>query len=64
MDEVFGKYCNKRPQLKECIKKTTDAAEPCMEEAEKQALNVTEHILEKIGDFVCYNDGDRIASEF
>lgn len=61
MDEVFGKYCGKRPQIKECVKKVYDAAQPCLEESEKNALNVTGNILTQISDFACYRDGDRIA---
>ncbi|CAH1998336.1 unnamed protein product [Acanthoscelides obtectus] len=61
MDEVFGRYCKKRPELRECFMKTYNAAEPCLEEIERQAVNTTEHILNQIGDFVCFKDGDRIA---
>ncbi|XP_060527627.1 uncharacterized protein LOC132702831 isoform X1 [Cylas formicarius] len=61
MDEVFGKYCNRRPQLKECIQKSVDVAKECMEESEKQALNVTADLLEEIGNFACFHDGDRLA---
>uniref|UniRef100_V5GLV5 Hemolymph protein n=1 Tax=Anoplophora glabripennis TaxID=217634 RepID=V5GLV5_ANOGL len=61
MDEVFGKYCGKRPQIRECVKKVYDAVQPCLEENEKNALNVTGNIVRQISDFACYRDGDRIA---
>ncbi|KAJ8975856.1 hypothetical protein NQ317_015893 [Molorchus minor] len=61
MDEVFGKYCKKRPQIRECIKKTYDAIQPCLEESEKKALNFTADMVTKIGEFACFRDGDRLA---
>lgn len=64
MDEVFGKYCKKRPDLKECMLKTYNAAKPCLEESEINAINVTAQILSELGDFACFKDGDRIASKY
>ncbi|CAG9817050.1 unnamed protein product [Phaedon cochleariae] len=61
MDEVFGRYCNKRPQMTDCLKKTRDAIAPCLEENEKNAINFTANIVKQLGDFACVKDGDRIA---
>lgn len=63
MDEVFGKYCNKRPQAKECVLSFIDSIKPCLEETEKQALNVTLGVVKQLSEFVCFRDGDRIASK-
>lgn len=63
MDEVFGKYCKKRPQIRACIQKGIDAVTPCLDDNEKSALNITLNILKELGEFVCYRDGDRIASK-
>ncbi|KAJ8954733.1 hypothetical protein NQ318_011427 [Aromia moschata] len=64
MDEVFGKYCEKRPQIKDCLQKVYDAVQPCLEDGEKKALNLTIDIVKQIGDFACYRDGDRLALFF
>lgn len=62
MDEVFGKYCAKKPKISHCVKNFTDSLEPCLDVDEKNALNLTLNILRQLGEFVCYKDGDRIAS--
>ncbi|XP_063922247.1 uncharacterized protein LOC135136731 [Zophobas morio] len=61
MDEVFGKYCNKRPKLASCVQDFTDKLRPCLNSDENKALNTTLNVLKQLGDFVCYRDGDRIA---
>ncbi|CAH1104370.1 unnamed protein product [Psylliodes chrysocephalus] len=61
MDEVFDKYCKKRPQFRECLKKTYDAVKPCLEQNENNAINLTSNILQQLGDFACFKNGDRLA---
>ncbi|KAK9882641.1 hypothetical protein WA026_022510 [Henosepilachna vigintioctopunctata] len=61
MDEVFGKYCKKRPQLKTCLDKFLEKMKLCLIEDEKNNLNKVLNVLRELGDFACYKDGDRIA---
>ncbi|CAG9860593.1 unnamed protein product [Phyllotreta striolata] len=61
MDEVFNKYCKKIPKFRACIKKTYDALEPCLEEKEKNAVNFTSNIVQQLGEFACFKNGDRLA---
>lgn len=61
MDEVFLKYCKKRPEMRACVKIFYDAFEPCLEEDEKNAANLTAVIATQLGDFACFKDGDRLA---
>ncbi|XP_050304835.1 uncharacterized protein LOC126742251 [Anthonomus grandis grandis] len=61
MDEVFGKYCNKRQEYKNCIMTTVNITKECMEEVEIAALDKTINVIEEVIDFACYKDGDRLA---
>ncbi|KAL1494814.1 hypothetical protein ABEB36_010347 [Hypothenemus hampei] len=61
MDEVFGKYCNKRQQYKDCILKTVNVAKECLEESESSAIDTLIRITDNVLDFACYRDGDRLA---
>lgn len=63
MDEVFGKYCKKVPEIMYCIKNVTEAAKPCFEDKEKESLKIGLNITESLINFMCYKDGDRIASK-
>lgn len=63
MDEVFGKYCAKTPTIKKCVGKFTDTLRECLDTNERNTLNTTLDVLKKLGEFVCYNDGDRLASK-
>ena len=61
MDEVFGKYCAKTPQVKTCIRDFRVHLEACLDSTEKTALNTTLDIVRRLGEFLCYKDGDRLA---
>ncbi|XP_019763017.2 27 kDa glycoprotein [Dendroctonus ponderosae] len=61
MDEVFGKYCNKRQDYKNCIFKTVNVTKECLEEVEINHINSAVKVIEEIADFACYRDGDRLA---
>lgn len=63
MDEVFGKYCNKRQDYKDCIFKTVNVTKECLEEVEINHINAAVKVIEEIADFACYRDGDRLASK-
>jgi hypothetical protein len=62
MDEVFGKYCAKRSKVVTCVNSFISNLRPCLNAEENKALNVTLDILKQLGEFLCYRDGDRIAS--
>lgn len=61
LDEVFKKYCAKKPILKGCVTNFTDAIEPCLDPVEKENKKIVLSITEKILNFVCFKEGDRIA---
>ncbi|KAK9892882.1 hypothetical protein WA026_022562 [Henosepilachna vigintioctopunctata] len=61
MDEVFGKYCNKYPELSKCRNDFIEAMTPCMEEKESKSLNISIGLMDKMKDFICHKNGDRIA---
>lgn len=63
MDEVFGKYCKKYPDVYNCFNNVTDVAMQCMNDAEKDSLNITMNIVKELKEFMCFKDGDRIASK-
>lgn len=63
MDEVFGKYCARTPAFKNCVKSFIDTLKECLEEGEKTTLNNVLDLLKRLGEFVCYKDGDRLASK-
>lgn len=64
MDEVFGKYCAKTPEIKNCAKNFTTYLGECLAPSERSTLNTTLEVLKRLGEFLCYNDGDRLASKF
>lgn len=61
LDEVFKKYCDKKPILTKCLNDFSDAVEPCLEPIEKENKKIVQNITEKILSFVCFKEGDRIA---
>jgi hypothetical protein len=64
MDEVFGKYCKKYPEIYACVEKVTDKVKLCLDPAEQETMNKTLKIVGELKEFVCFKDGDRIASEW
>lgn len=63
MDEVFGKYCAKTPAFKKCVKNLTDTLKQCLDDNEKSTMDTVLEVLKRLGEFLCYNDGDRLASK-
>nr|P83632.1 RecName: Full=27 kDa hemolymph protein; AltName: Full=P27K; Short=27k; Flags: Precursor [Galleria mellonella]CAE02611.1 27k hemolymph protein [Galleria mellonella] len=61
LDEVFGKYCAKSPQLKTCIHTLTTSATPCLEASVREQVGPINNGADQLIDFICYKDGDRIA---
>ncbi|XP_076029758.1 27 kDa glycoprotein-like isoform X2 [Oratosquilla oratoria] len=61
LDLVFKKYCNKRGHLENCIDDVADKLDVCLNEREKEDLNITREALEAGLDFICHEGGDRIA---
>lgn len=62
LDAVFTKYCKKIPTLKNCIKRVTNSIEPCLEAEERESISVIHNITSSLLQFICDNEGDRIAS--
>lgn len=61
LDEVFGKYCNKRPQFKQCFEGFLTNLKKCLTTAEIDNMNIGLDVIKQLGDFACHKDGDRIA---
>ncbi|KAJ3643496.1 hypothetical protein Zmor_026204 [Zophobas morio] len=61
MDEVFGKYCRKYPEIYTCIEAVTDKLKPCLDSKEEETMNKTLQIVGTLKDFICRNDGDFLA---
>ncbi|CAH2075499.1 unnamed protein product, partial [Iphiclides podalirius] len=61
VDEVFKKYCDKRPVFMSCFRNATEAVEPCLAPAEREHLKPFHNVTEQLGEFICFKDGDRIA---
>ncbi|VEN62900.1 unnamed protein product [Callosobruchus maculatus] len=61
MDEVFGKYCKRWPDIQACFQNATSFARQCMDIKEQDAFNRSLTILQELQEFVCFKDGDRLA---
>nr|CAH7742636.1 unnamed protein product [Callosobruchus chinensis] len=61
MDEVFGKYCKRWPDIQACFQNATSFARQCMDTKEQDAFNRSLTILQELQEFVCFKDGDRLA---
>ncbi|MPC12136.1 27 kDa hemolymph glycoprotein-like [Portunus trituberculatus] len=61
LDVVFKKYCKRRSRLMACAEDMFTKVERCADEKQKQDLNITRRVIHAGIDFVCHNDGDRIA---
>lgn len=64
MDEVFGKYCKKWPEIYGCLDNVTATARSCMDNKEEAAFNKSLQILSELQEFMCFKDGDRMASKY
>lgn len=61
MDEVFAKYCQKWPDVYQCVENVTVTVRSCMTEKEEKAFNKSLEIMEDLQEFMCFKDGDRLA---
>ncbi|XP_055373789.1 27 kDa hemolymph glycoprotein-like [Condylostylus longicornis] len=61
LDEVFNKYCKKRPEAMQCFEEFETTLKPCMDEEEKGHYETLMRIFKSILNFVCYKGGDQIA---
>jgi len=61
LDEVFNKYCKKRPEAMACFEEFEKTLQPCMDEEEKAHYETIMRIFRSILNFVCYKGGDQIA---
>ena len=48
----------------DCAEQMFTKVERCADEKQKQDLNVTRRVIDAGIDFVCHNDGDRIARKY
>lgn len=61
LDLVFKKYCGRRDELMECVNNVIDKMDVCLNDTERQDINITRAAIIAGMDFTCNNDGDRIA---
>ncbi|OWR47512.1 hemolymph protein [Danaus plexippus plexippus] len=61
VDEVFKKYCYKKPDFKGCFQNMTETIKPCFSVEEQKNLKTIYNISEQLAEFICFKDGDRIA---
>lgn len=61
VDEVFKKYCQKKPSFKLCFNNLFEAAKPCFTTEEKKNLKTVSNVTEQLAEFICHKEGDRIA---
>ncbi|KAF5287540.1 hypothetical protein FQR65_LT12211 [Abscondita terminalis] len=61
MDEVFKKYCDKRPEYRQRSGKLVDAVEVCLSDVEKPIFKLAINVTESIVNFICEKDGDRLG---
>ncbi|XP_045534295.1 27 kDa hemolymph protein isoform X2 [Papilio machaon] len=61
VDEVFKKYCDKRPVLLSCFHNLTDVMETCLSAEERQHVPPLLNMTHQLAEFICFKDGDRIA---
>lgn len=60
----FRRYCAKSPQLKACIHAVTAGVTPCLPAEFRDHVVVADNATEKLIDFACHKDGDRIACKW
>lgn len=63
MDEVFAKYCDLWPEIYGCLNTTIDLVRKCMSIQEKKAFEKTLEIVTNLKEFMCFKEGDRLASK-
>ncbi|XP_013178101.1 PREDICTED: 27 kDa hemolymph protein-like [Papilio xuthus] len=61
VDEVFKKYCDKRPALLSCFHNAMDVVQHCLSAEERQHVPPLLNMTHQLAEFICFKDGDRIA---
>ncbi|KAI9552020.1 hypothetical protein GHT06_022357 [Daphnia sinensis] len=61
LDEVFAKYCNQVPAIKQCRIPVISAMQVCLSDQADQDLEVLDEAMNAALDFMCYKGGERIA---
>ncbi|XP_022123654.2 27 kDa hemolymph protein [Pieris rapae] len=61
VDEVFKKYCDKKPAFKSCMTGLFNGVYPCLSADVRGHLDSDNNATDRFLDFICHNDGERIA---
>ena len=56
--------CRKREELLACVEEVVEDVKPCLNDRQLEDLNVTKDAVDAGIDFVCHENGDRIACEY
>jgi len=62
LDLVFKKYCRSHvPAARECLVDFLSVSALCLTEQDRPGLNVSLAMVDSAIEFICHNDGDRVA---
>lgn len=61
VDEVFKKYCEKKPLFEVCVKNFTESSKACLSDKEQVHLKTVYNVTQQLAEFICFKEGDRIA---
>ncbi|KRT86252.1 hypothetical protein AMK59_1772, partial [Oryctes borbonicus] len=61
MDEVFAKYCAKKPDAMSRLRDITETFKKCLEPSDQESIDMKLNLTEKMVHFLCEKDGDKIA---
>lgn len=61
LDEVFSKYCDQIPEVKECRIPVIAALKVCLSDEADNDLDILDATIDAALDFICYKGGERIA---
>lgn len=62
LDAVFKKYCRKVPDIRICGMNFMRSIKPCVTQDEQKSVDVVSTMMDLTLDFLCYNEGDRLAT--
>jgi Protein of unknown function (DUF1397) len=61
LNTVFSKYCSKQSKALECVEKFENMVDPCLDEEERDFINVIANIAKNLVEFVCHDNGNEMA---
>ncbi|GJQ75982.1 hypothetical protein Trydic_g18036 [Trypoxylus dichotomus] len=61
MDEVFAKYCAKKPDAMSRLRDITETFKKCLVPEDQKSIDMKLNLTEKMVHFLCEKDGDKIA---